>query len=109
MKIKSFEQACHLLGLPTTIPDGPKWLKATYQLGVIATASRENVKIDWSNYEQSKWFVLWNMSRFSLYCVSYSYTLSHVPPSFVFLSEEDAEHCVETFPELWKDYFSNEW
>ncbi len=109
MKIESFEQACQLLKLSTTIPDGPKWLKAAYQLGIIATASRENVEVDWSNYKQPKWFVWWDMEHFSLRYVYDRYSVSSVPPPFVFLNKEDAKHCVKTFPEVWKDYFSNEW
>ena len=69
----------------------------------------ENVEIDWKDYGQTKWYPWWDMERFSLDYVNSRFSYSSVPPPFVFLSKEDALHCIDTFPELWKDYFSGEW
>ncbi|WBS75695.1 hypothetical protein PF438_04205 [Elizabethkingia meningoseptica] len=117
-KVKSFEDACQLLGIEPNVPEvsmlpenHQKAIVAHYKLVIIAEAVNEGWKPNWDNWNERKyypWFDLEGSSSgagFSYYVfVSWS-SYSFVGSRLCFKTWELAEYIGKTFIDLYKDYF----
>ncbi|ASK29691.1 hypothetical protein CEY12_06040 [Chryseobacterium sp. T16E-39] len=116
-KIKSFEDACQLLGIEPTVPEvsmlpenQQKALVSHYKLVIITEAINEGWKPNWNNWEERKYYPWFNMgsssgSGFSYYDFVGWYTASAVCSRLCFKTYELAKYVGETFIDLYKDYF----
>lgn len=117
-KVKSFEDACQLLGIEPNVPEvsmlpdnHQKALVAHYKLVIIAEAVNEGWKPNWDNWDEIKyypWFDLEGSSSgasFSCYGYDGWVTYSVVGSRLCFKTWELAEHIGKTFIDLYKDYF----
>lgn len=111
-EIKTFEDACKVLNIDSTLPDFSrtprlqKSLEAQYQLAVIAQALNGDWQPDWKDDDEQKFQLYWDMSDggFSLCYVNYDFQYTIVPSCLCFKSREIAEYAAETFYELYKSY-----
>lgn len=120
-KINTFEEACKALGCSNDIPSfepapdkHKKALVAHYKLILIAEAINDGWQPDWGSRDQYK-YQLWpnvdkDNSKPSGFGLSYGVcadwcTDSSVGSRLCFRSREAARYCLETFKELWEDYF----
>jgi hypothetical protein len=106
VKIKSFEDACKALEIPSDIPFFPAETGAAafYQLEIIARALNGNWTPDWSNEDQNKyypWFAFQG-GRFVFGGVSYDYTCSDLGSRLCFRTRELAEYAGKTFINLYE-------
>ncbi|EPM1459350.1 hypothetical protein RG089_002536 [Elizabethkingia anophelis] len=117
-KVKSFEDACQLLGIEPNIPEvamlpenHQKAIIAHYKLVIIAEAVNEGWKPNWDNWDERKyypWFDLEGSSSgagFSYGDYDDWFTTSLVGSRLCFKTWELAEHIGKTFIDLYKDYF----
>ena len=117
-KVKSFEDACQLLGIETKLPEvsmlpenHQKAIVAHYKLVIIAEAVNEGWKPNWDNWDERKyypWFDLEGSSSgagFSYLVCDDWRTNSTVGSRLCFKTWELAEHIGKTFIDLYKDYF----
>lgn len=117
-KVKSFEDACQLLGIEPNVPEvsmlpdnHKKALVAHYKLVIIAEAVNEGWKPNWDNWDERKyypWFDLEGSSSgagFSYYDYDYWHSDSFVGSRLCFKTWELAEYIGKTFIDLYKDYF----
>lgn len=108
-KVKSFEDACRLLGQECSdeyINSGSKDEVAYKKLKLIAAALNERWIPDWSDDEQYKyypWFI-WKGSGFSFFSVGYLYGFSHLGSRLCFRTRELAEYAGTHFLELYNDF-----
>ncbi len=115
MRPESFEQACDVLGIPTTLPEFPHLaekeqnsLIADYKLTVIIKVLNGDNVADWTNGNQPKQQPFFRMNPFSLYDVFAYCVISCVPSRLCPLDEEDAEYVTEKFSDLYKAYMTGE-
>jgi len=117
-KVKSFEDACQLLGIEPNVPEvsmlpenHKKAIVAHYKLVIIAEAVNEGWKPNWDNWDERKyypWFDLEGSSSgagFSYYDYGVRVTTSSVGSRLCFKTWELAEYIGKTFIDLYKDYF----
>ena len=117
-KVKSFEDACQLLGIKPNLPQvtillesHQKAIVSHYKLVIIAEALNEGWKPNWndfSEYKYSPWFDMEGTSSGSGFsCVDYEFwtTLSYIGSRLCFKNKELALYIGETFIDLYKDYF----
>lgn len=117
-KVKSFEDACQLLGIEPKVPEvsmlpenHQKAIVAHYKLVIIAEAVNEGWKPNWDNWDERKyypWFDLEGSSSgagFSYFDCDVWRTVSSVGSRLCFKTWELAEHIGKTFIYLYKDYF----
>ncbi|WP_407497460.1 hypothetical protein [Elizabethkingia meningoseptica] len=117
-KVKSFEDACQLLGIEPNVPEvsmlpenHQKAIVAHYKLVIIAEAVNEGWKPNWDNWDERKyypWFDLEGSSSGAGFsCRGYGYwsTNSDVGSRLCFKTWELAEYIGKTFIDLYKDYF----
>ena len=117
-KVKSFEDACQLLGIEPNVPEvsmlpenHQKAIVAHYKLVIIAEAVNEGWKPNWDNWDERKyypWFDLEGSSSgagFSYDDCDVWYANSLVGSRLCFKTWELAEHIGKTFIDLYKDYF----
>ena len=117
-KVKSFEDACQLLGIEPNVPEvsmlpenHQKAIVAHYKLVIIAEAVNEGWKPNWDNWDERKyypWFDLEGSSSgagFSYDDCDVWYSHSNVGSRLCFKTWELAEHIGKTFIDLYKDYF----
>ena len=107
-KIKTFEDACEILGDEDDIicQSHPADEVAYAQLKVIVKALNEGWQPDWNNSNQYKyypWFVMEGGFRFD--DVHYHCTGSLVGSRLCFKSRELAEYAGKTFKKLYEQYF----
>jgi hypothetical protein len=123
-KIKTFEDACKVLGLDATtvIPDFSVYpardhaaMIAHAKLIIIARAANmiankgKEWQPDWNDYNQWKyypWFEMGGSSGFRFLGYGYWDTLSTVGSRLCFISREVATQIGEQFTDLYKDYFT---
>lgn len=113
-RIKTFEDACEDLGIPTTLPnvsnlpcDLKDKITIGYKLSVIAKALNQGWQVDWSNDEQ-KWFPYFvqNKNESELrFSISFYYCSgSSVPSHLCFKSKELSDYAGKQFINLYKEY-----
>ena len=119
-KIKSYEAACKALGLKPISDEvfnafqkeDRKTMAAYHKLAVITRAINEGWQPDWSNREERKYEPFMYTNSDGLACADTHYTPSHTSTNFgsrlCFRDYERAMFAVETFGELYKDYFRPE-
>ena len=99
--IKTFEEACTKLNIPSTLPDvsmlreqNQKAVVANYKLDVIQEAINEDWKADWSNWNQRKYYPWFEQSSsgvgFSFGDFAHGIACSYVGSRRVFPSAEIA-------------------
>jgi len=117
-KVKSFEDACQLLGIEPNIPEvsmlpenHQKAIVAHYKLVIIAEAVNEGWRPNWDNWDERKyypWFDLEGSSSgagFSYDGCDGWFADSDVGSRLCFKTWELAEYIGKTFIDLYKDYF----
>lgn len=119
-KIKSYEAACKALGLkPISYEvfnafqkEDRKTMAAYHKLAVITRAINEGWQPDWSNREERKYepYMYTNSAElaFATTANAPSLTSAHLGSRLCFCDYERAMFAVETFGELYKDYFRPE-
>lgn len=112
-RVKTFEDACQVLGiLPDeqlkTIEDLPKDEQAYRKLKIITQALNEGWKPDWKDEKWNKhspWFDLSSGTGLSFYCAVEKDRGSEVSPRLCFKSSELAEYAGTQFIDLYTDLF----
>ena len=117
-KVKSFEDACQLLGIETNLPEvsmlpqnHQKAIIAHYKLVIIAEAINEGWKPNWDNWGELKYYPWFDMegsssgSGFSYDDYDDWYAYSGVGSRLCFKTYELAKYVGQTFIDLYKDYF----
>lgn len=114
-RVKSFEDACQVLGISTNVPEvkglprkHQKAIIANYKLIVIAEALNEGWKPNWQDSDEYKYYPWFDMSNPA--GVGYSYTLttaSHTNANFgsrlCLKNRELAIYFGQTFTDLFND------
>lgn len=117
-RVKTFEDACEILGLPvsevlpnfysTNLLDSyVKSVHAFAKLTIIASVLNEGWTADWDNTNQAKyypWFIK-TKSGFELY-VNYNFTAAIVSSRLCFKSRELAQYAATQFKDLFNDLLS---
>jgi len=111
--IKTFEDACQVLGIETTIPaftglseQQQKAFIAHYKLVLIIEAINEGWTPDWNNDDEYKYYPWFDMENgFVLSDVYYFYSFTFVGSRLCFESREKAKYVATQFIELYRDYF----
>lgn len=118
--IKSYEAACKALGLKPISDEvfnafqkeDRKTMAAYHKLAVITRAINEGWQPDWSNCEERKYEPYMYTNSAGLACADASYAPSAadavIGSRLCFRDYERATFAVETFGELYKDYFRPE-
>lgn len=118
-KVKSYEDACAVLGRETTLPDfsflpekEQKAQEAHFKLCVINEALNEGHIHDWSNGKWDKWFPWFDFNdgsassgRFSFYHSAYQRSTSDCGSRLCFKSEELAYYAGKQFEDLYRAYY----
>lgn len=119
-KIKSYEAACKALGLKPISDEvfnafqkeDRKTMAAYHKLAVITRAINEGWQPDWSNRDERKYEPYMYTNIAGLASAYTNYAPSNTDPSIgsrlCFRDYERATFAVETFGELYKDYFRPE-
>lgn len=114
-RVKTFEDACRILNIPTnkvTFDIFEKSVIVKYtsyeKLKIIAKALNEDVKIDFSNSNQRKWYPYWEFKNggWSLLSVTYLYSTSSAEVVFL-TSKEKAEYIATQFKDLYLDVLNS--
>ena len=113
-RVKSFEDACQVLGISTATPDVSKLpmkhqiaIISNYKLTIIAEAINEGWVPDWNNSNDYKYYPYFKMNNGSGLAFSYcawAHTHSIVGSRLCVSSSEEAEHVGETFLDLWSEW-----
>ncbi|CRH24903.1 Uncharacterised protein [Chlamydia trachomatis] len=115
-KVKSFEDACQLLGLKPDVPKVSllpekyqKSIVAHYKLIIITEALNEGWTADWSNWNERKYYPWFEMSdssgRFSFVSSNYRRSSSACSARLCLKTRDLANYIGESFIDLYKDYF----
>ena len=115
--IKSFADACKVLGLSSkALPNVSELTKqqakgvvAHFKLMVIAEALNDGWKPNWKDSSEWKyypWFEIQSASGFRLDTVDYNCTDSIVGSRLCFKSRELAEYAAKQFEDLYKQFFT---
>lgn len=119
-KIKSYEAACKALGLKPISDEvfnsfqkeDRKTMAAYHKLAIITRAINDGWQPDWSNRDERKYEPYMYTHSAGLACAdtvdSPSHTHSYLGSRLCFHDYERATFAVETFGELYKDYFRPE-
>ena len=119
-KIKSYEAACKALGLKPISDEvfnafqkeDRKTMAAYHKLAVITRAINEGWQPDWSNRDERKYepYMYTNSAGLAYANTHYapSNTVTNIGSRLCFRDYERATFAVETFGELYKDYFRPE-
>lgn len=114
-RVKSFEDACQVLGISTNVPEvkglprkHQKAIIANYKLIVIAEALNEGWKPNWQDSDEYKYYPWFDMSNPAGVCYSYTaYTASSTDASFgsrlCLKNRELAIYFGQTFTDLFND------
>ncbi|MCT4263396.1 hypothetical protein HZP32_14860 [Elizabethkingia anophelis] len=115
-KVKSFEDACQLLGIKPDVPKvsllpekHQKAIVAHYKLIIITEALNEGWTPDWSNWNERKYYPWFEMSdssgRFSFDGSFFQGSCSICAARLCLKTWELANYIGESFIDLYKDYF----
>ena len=117
-KVKSFEDACQLLGIEPNVPEvsmlpdnHQKALVAHYKLVIIAEAVNEGWTPDWSDSDQYKYFPWFNMSSssgagFSFGGYDYWFSYSLVGSRLCFKNRDLAKYAGQQFESIYKEFMT---
>lgn len=119
-EIKSFEDACKILGISTQLPDfstspveHQKGLLAHYQLVIIARALNGDWKPNWGNWNEYKYFPWFEFDKNSTaesgFGFSYddwaaSLAVTYIGARLCYKSPELAKYAGQQFIDLYRDY-----
>lgn len=114
-RVKSFEDACQVLGISTNVPEvkglprkHQKAIIANYKLIVIAEALNEGWKPNWQDSDEYKYYPWFDMSNPAGVGCSYaltaaSYTLANFGSRLCLKNRELAIYFGQTFTDLFND------
>lgn len=114
-RVKSFEDACQVLGISTNVPEvkglprkHQKAIIANYKLIVIAEALNEGWKPNWQDSDEYKYYPWFDMSNpagvgYSNANFTASYTYAHVGSRLCLKNRELAIYFGQTFTDLFND------
>lgn len=114
-RVKSFEDACQVLGISTNVPEvkglprkHQKAIIANYKLIVIAEALNEGWKPNWQDSDEYKYYPWFDMSNpagvgFSYTNNAASTTSAHVGSRLCLKNRELAIYFGQTFTDLFND------
>lgn len=114
-RVKSFEDACQVLGISTNVPEvkglprkHQKAIIANYKLIVIAEALNEGWKPNWQDSDEYKYYPWFDMSNPAGVGYSYtynaaSYTIALVGSRLCLKNRELAIYFGQTFTDLFND------
>lgn len=114
-RVKSFEDACQVLGISTNVPEvkglprkHQKAIIANYKLIVIAEALNEGWKPNWQDSDEYKYYPWFDMSNpagvgFSSTDVTASYTYANFGSRLCLKNRELAIYFGQTFTDLFND------
>ena len=115
-RIKTFEDACEVLGLDGAILTGQlndslddiaPGVIAFTKLAIIVKALNEGWKPDWKNSREEKWYQWFDLSKgFEFVNVVSYYQHSNVSSRLCFVSEDVARYAATQFADLYKDFFT---
>lgn len=116
-QVKTFEDACKVLGIKPDLPDASKMPKnhqksliAHYKLIIIAEALNEGWKPDWSNWDEYKyypWFE-YDKARSGFWFVTSTWAdtcTNSTGSRLCFKTKALAEYIGKQFEELYNEYF----
>lgn len=111
-RVKSFEDACQIMGISTNVPDvkglprkHQKAIIANYKLGIIAEALNEGWKPNWQDSSEYKYYPWFDMTDLAGVDCSHTSTAattahSHIGSRFCFSTRELAIFFGQQFTEL---------
>lgn len=114
-RVKSFEDACQVLGISTNVPEvkglprkHQKAIIANYKLIVIAEALNEGWKPNWQDSDEYKYYPWFDMSNpagvgFSYTDNAASYTAAYLGSRLCLKNRELAIYFGQTFTDLFND------
>lgn len=114
-RVKSFEDACQVLGISTNVPEvkglprkHQKAIIANYKLIVIAEALNEGWKPNWQDSDEYKYYPWFDMSNpagvgYSNAGDTASYTNAHIGSRLCLKNRELAIYFGQTFTDLFND------
>lgn len=114
-RVKSFEDACQVLGISTNVPEvkglprkHQKAIIANYKLIVIAEALNEGWKPNWQDSDEYKYYPWFDMSNPAGVGFSYTYatasaTHAHIGSRLCLKNRELAIYFGQTFTDLFND------
>lgn len=114
-RVKSFEDACQVLGISTNVPEvkglprkHQKAIIANYKLIVIAEALNEGWKPNWQDSDEYKYYPWFDMSNpagvgYSLTSHTASYTTADFGSRLCLKNRELAIYFGQTFTDLFND------
>lgn len=114
-RVKSFEDACQVLGISTNVPEvkglprkHQKAIIANYKLIVIAEALNEGWKPNWQDSDEYKYYPWFDMSNpagvgDSLTSAAASHTTAHFGSRLCLKNRELAIYFGQTFTDLFND------
>lgn len=114
-RVKSFEDACQVLGISTNVPEvkglprkHQKAIIANYKLIVIAEALNEGWKPNWQDSDEYKYYPWFDMSNPAGVGCSYthgtaSYTYANIGSRLCLKNRELAIYFGQTFTDLFND------
>ena len=122
-KVKSFEDACSVLGIQPTTPDfsfleekEQKAHLAHFKLVIITKALNEGWTPNWTSGKWDKWFPWFDFNtdneesssssgRFSFVISDSRHSPSYCGSRLCFKSDDLADYAAEQFFDLYKDYY----
>ena len=106
-RVKSYADACQVLGINGFSPSGTADEVAYVQLKTIIAALNEGWVPDWNDDEEYKFYPFWNMQNdFSLGGVSCNYRYSYVGSRLCFKSEKLAQYAADQFKDIYKQFYT---
>lgn len=117
-RVKTFEDACEVLGISPSITDGiqdeclspdAKSVEAYQKLIIITRALNEGWTPDWKNSNETKWYPYFTMKSgfgFSGTLCTYSYTITHAGSRLCFKTEALAKYAGQQFESIYNDYLT---
>lgn len=114
-RVKSFEDACQVLGISTNVPEvkglprkHQKAIIANYKLIVIAEALNEGWKPNWQDSDEYKYYPWFDMSNpagvgFSYTSFAASFTAASIGSRLCLKNRELAIYFGQTFTDLFND------
>lgn len=114
-RVKSFEDACQVLGISTNVPEvkglprkHQKAIIANYKLIVIAEALNEGWKPNWQDSDEYKYYPWFDMSnpagvRYSNTNITASHTNANIGSRLCLKNRELAIYFGQTFTDLFND------
>lgn len=114
-RVKSFEDACQVLGISTNVPEvkglprkHQKAIIANYKLIIIAEALNEGWKPNWQDSDEYKYYPWFDMSNPAGVGFSYTYntasnTIANIGSRLCLKNRELAIYFGQTFTDLFND------